>query len=573
MKVVCRVLYRALGLVLPVLAVYLTTPAVQADVVILSNGNSTATIDLGSQAGFANWTIDGINPLVKQWFWYRIGSTGGEHSIDTAGPVAYALSDVDFDGLYETIVFQYVNSDPSAPFTISGSIALTGGQPGDGSSGISEEISILNTGANPLDFHFFQYNDLNLDPANPATDTVSYPNPNEMFQSNPNGASSDSGILPIPTHHQADLVSNAPTNALTLLNDSSPTTLNDQNGPLTGDAAWANEWDATIQPGGVYQLSGNKKVTVAPPKGPGQICIHKFYDANADGVDNDGQVVVDWLFNLTGTDGKGNCINKKGYTDDSGNVCFTNLPAGNYTVCEVFPQQNTWVATTGTSIRTNLSMGQTISLSFGNLCMGDGACIHKSTWCQGFAQSQLTTNDFAALTALCLRNADGSNRDFTSSSLSANNSAYTCWVNGESQVNMAYALSVELATMELTIRSGAISNSATQLLYAPGCGNTGVNNNFITVNDLVTAANAALCADGLTKCGDSNRAYQLALYNALNNANNNSNFVGADPCDTFTPSHHWNQCDRHDGCHDYDNNGVKCRHHDYYYIGGCGWGW
>ncbi|HUJ08449.1 MAG TPA: hypothetical protein VL171_00340 [Verrucomicrobiae bacterium] len=574
MKLVSRIVLKGIGLSVLVYLVGYVIPTVKADVVVLTNGNSTVTVDLGSQAGVSDWAIDGVHALQKQWFWYRIGPTGGEHSIDTAGPVAYGLSDVDFDGLNDTLVFQYVNSDPSTPFTISAHIQLTGGQPGDGSSGISEVISILNTGANPLDFHFYQYNDFNLDPANPASDTVTYPSANEMVQNNPNGASSDCGALPIPTHHQADLVSNNPTNVLTLLNDSSPTTLNDQDGPKTGDAAWGNEWDVIIQPGNVFQLSANKKVSVAKPTGPGQICVHKFYDANADGIDNDGQVVVDWRFNLTGTDGKGNCISQKGYTDDNGNVCFTNLPAGNYTVCEVFPSHNSWVATTATSVRTNLSMGQTISLSFGNICMGDGQCVPVSTWCQWFGQSNLTSNDFAALTALCLRNSDGSDRDFTSSSLSANKSAYNSWVYGQSSANMAYSLSVELATMVLSIRQGSITNSATQLVYAPGCGNAGMNNNFITVDDLVSEASAALCADGLTKYGDSNRAYQQALNSALDKANNNQNFVSSDPCDTFTESHHFKLCDRHDGRHDYDDKGNKCRHHDDPCYTICsGWGW
>src|SRR5208337_545666 len=51
----------------------------------LSSGNSSVSIDLGSQAGMYNWTVDGQNQLNQQWFWYRVGSSGPEASIDTIG--------------------------------------------------------------------------------------------------------------------------------------------------------------------------------------------------------------------------------------------------------------------------------------------------------------------------------------------------------------------------------------------------------------------------------------------------------------------------------------------------------
>jgi hypothetical protein len=43
----------------------------------------------------------------------------------------------------------------------------------------------------------------------------------------------------------------------------------------------------------------------------------------------------------------------------------------------------------------------------------------------------------------------------------------------------------------------------------------------ISITDLMAAANAALCADGLTKSGDPNRPLQNALKNILDAINNN----------------------------------------------------
>jgi len=72
-------------------------------------------------------------------------------------------------------------------------------------------------------------------------------------------------------------------------------------------------------------------------------------------------------------------------------------------------------------------------------------------------------------------------------------------------------------------------------VYAPGCGNTGVGTNFITIGNLRTNAAAALCSDQYTPAGDPNRATQECLKNALDAANNNLNFVQATACPFTTP--------------------------------------
>ena len=81
--------------------------------------------------------------------------------------------------------------------------------------------------------------------------------------------------------------------------------------------------------------------------------------------------------------------------------------------------------------------------------------------------------------------------------------------------------------------TGFVSGSA--LVYAPGAGNTGVNNEFITISDLISAANTELGLHGLVLSGSPFRAYQEALKNALDNANNNRTFVQAAPCPVVYP--------------------------------------
>lgn len=53
---------------------------------------------------------------------------------------------------------------------------------------------------------------------------------------------------------------------------------------------------------------------------------------------------------------------------------------------------------------------------------------------------------------------------------------------------------------------------------------------FISINDLMTAANATLGANGYTVASGDVRTCQEFVKNALDNANNNRNFVQSEPC-------------------------------------------
>jgi hypothetical protein len=71
------------------------------------------------------------------------------------------------------------------------------------------------------------------------------------------------------------------------------------------------------------------------------VCAVKFYDANANGENDDGQVVEGGRFDLSG-DGSGSQN-----TDFDGKACFLGLPEGTYTVTEM-ELPNGWVAATPT---------------------------------------------------------------------------------------------------------------------------------------------------------------------------------------------------------------------------------
>ena len=96
--------------------------------------------------------------------------------------------------------------------------------------------------------------------------------------------------------------------------------------------------------------------------------------------------------------------------------------------------------------------------------------------------------------------------------------------------NMANMLSAQLAAMYLNRASGGVSGTA--LVYAPCLIGTGVGNSlgFVSINDLIAAANASLGTDGSTVAAGPIRSYQECLKNALDKGNNNLNFVQATPC-------------------------------------------
>ncbi len=222
----------------------------------LFDRNSSVTIVPNSQAGMNQWLVDGVSVLNQQWFWFRVGTSGGQSSLDTL-PLQYVLSDTNpfTDPRLDTFSALYTG----AGFTIEVKFTLDGSVPGSGTADLAEQIDISNTSAAPLDFHFFQYCDFNLSLA----DTAQYLNSNTVQQAGGSALVTETVFTPAPSHREAAL---APT-LLNLLNGGLPATLNDNLNAGPGDAEWANEWDATIGVGQSLLISKDKHVVVPEPTG------------------------------------------------------------------------------------------------------------------------------------------------------------------------------------------------------------------------------------------------------------------------------------------------------------------
>jgi hypothetical protein len=224
----------------------------------LIDDNSSMTFNTSSPSNATSWLVDGVNQLSQQAFWYRVGNIA-EQSVHSL-PIAFeTATDTNFDPNLDTIFVRYLG----AGFHIDIHYSLDGGLPGSRASDMAEQISISNTGAGPLDFHFFQYNDFDLN-GTANGDSAMFTNANAVQQFEGALRLSETVITPVPTHREIAFFPATSTN----LNDAGPTTLSDT--PATanifgpGDVTWAFQWDFVLQPGGTFQISKDKHLSGIP---------------------------------------------------------------------------------------------------------------------------------------------------------------------------------------------------------------------------------------------------------------------------------------------------------------------
>ena len=159
-------------------------------------------------------------------------------------------------------------------------------------------------------------------------------------------------------------------------------------GTYTVSEVMQTGWQQTEPVSGTYTITlasgqniGNRNFGNKLVSKPGSICGTKFNDLNGNGVWNAGEPrLPNWTINLTGAS------TLSVTTDGHGNYCFTDLPAGTYTVSEAI--QTGWQQTAPPSPGTytiTLASGQNIvNRNFGNTCnkawtaLGSG--MNQAVW-------------------------------------------------------------------------------------------------------------------------------------------------------------------------------------------------
>jgi hypothetical protein len=240
-------------LLLSALCAVATAIPAQGSSYTLSHGNSAMTVFVEQPVGFEQWSVDGQLQLFQQQFFYRVGSVGGESAIYSLPVVGSTLVSPSL------LKAQYANDQ----FALEIVYSLLGGTAGSGLSSLSEQVKITNLGDSALNFHFYEYADFDLGGV-PEGDTIQLGKNlqglfNEAAQSRATLQFSEAVYRPGATHATVGVE----TAVLGGLTDGSPSTLDNNAGPVSGDVAYAFQWDVVIGAGSSVVLGMDKTLSVA----------------------------------------------------------------------------------------------------------------------------------------------------------------------------------------------------------------------------------------------------------------------------------------------------------------------
>ena len=301
-----------------VLLLGLAPLCVQAQQYNLVSGNSTASINPSSVVGIDGWTIDGINQLASQWWYYRIGDTQQQplNAMATAQVTQATpnVLDVLFSGSQVDVSLRYI---------------LTGGTPGSGNSTIAEMVRVRNKTSQPIDFHLFEFTDLNLNDT-PGDDNAALLNPTTIGQWDgaliTTESASTGGMTPVPDRWE---IANA-FDLFNKLNNAPVADLANMTSPLSGDVAFAFQWLLEI-PAGQTQVLSKSKIL----KRGGAIGDYVWFDLNGNGIQDEDESGIADVTVILEADFNGDGIidfTDSMETDESGFYLFPNLPPGTYRI-------------------------------------------------------------------------------------------------------------------------------------------------------------------------------------------------------------------------------------------------
>src|SRR5206468_546014 len=239
-----------------------------------------------------------------------------------------------------------------------------------------------------------------------------------------------------------------------------------------------------------FQVKSNPTPTPTPTATPtatpsptpcpkGWVCVTTFYDANANGIQDNGEVQIPgWQFWAFAHD---NLHLRK----ETPKCIYINV--GDYRVQARGPNELNWIHTTPIDVDFDVDTDYTEEVTFGTVCTGSGGGFTLGYWNTSGLQLA-ARGDFTALTALNLVTGQGTAQDFTGT-VAQNRASLKQFLLGANTTNMANMLSAQLAAMKLNVLHGFVNGSA--LIYAPGlsgCGTVGGLNSlgFISINDLMT---------------------------------------------------------------------------------------
>ncbi len=190
-----------------------------------------------------------------------------------------------------------------------------------------------------------------------------------------------------------------------------------------------------------------------------KICGYKFYDANANGMWDDGEpAVAGFKIELY----MGDSLLATAFTGEDGSYCFDWLDAGTYVVKEVLPSGN-WINTTPLSKTIDLLSGEVSEgNNFGNLCLTEGYGGRTLGFWANAGNSLINGDDISYLNSLNLFKPNGwSYPPFTS------NSQIRDYLLRAKASDMWLMLSAQLIAAILNVRHGFLDGSTMVCIDPP----------------------------------------------------------------------------------------------------------
>jgi hypothetical protein len=212
------------------------------------------------------WMVDSQNYLAQQQFWFRVGTTGPEASINT----------LTLSSISQPFADQAIIDYTSGAFDLQVSYSLTGGSIGSGASDVNEAIKITNKSGGSLDFHLFLYTDFDLN-GTPGGDTVTsvswVPFPISAFGYNSAIQVDGLDLNQTTLGTFANRAEALPVDqTLNKLNDGVATDLLNSGasfGPTpVGDATYAFQWNLAIAQGASKTITVDKRLEIQPVPEP-----------------------------------------------------------------------------------------------------------------------------------------------------------------------------------------------------------------------------------------------------------------------------------------------------------------
>ena len=249
----------------------------------------------------------------------------------------------------------------------------------------------------------------------------------------------------------------------------------------------------------------------------------KYQDSNANGTNDGEDPLSGWTIFIDLNDNETLDVGEQSTTTDGAGQYTFDLADGTYDICEVV--MPSWVQTEPGIPSDPACYGVVVAGSdmggndFGNVHLIGTDGKTKGFWTNKNGEAEINNDggdddELAMLMGLNLRKEDGSDFDPTTYP------ELKAWLKKARAVNMAYMLSVQLASAELAVEAEFLDPNT--MIYAPELIGSLANETatgFITIGELMDAANDELDDHGTASETDPWWAYQNALKAVLDAVN------------------------------------------------------